>query len=195
MAANFGVAQILLLANLIVMSFSTWMFWKSANASIQPLLEMEAISFMPSNEGGATNNQQLDSGRPLNSTTAGIGSTDPAGFYFVHPKEGERNFYKIGKGTHTDKVTAPGVLPRCLENDKECTRPNCTRPECRPWGHHYDTLYQQRLGPYSRGDVEPFQFLEIGFFNGAGYDTVSVHRLIILENFWILHYIARPPSN
>jgi len=32
-------------------------------------------------------------------------------------------------------------------------------------------MYQQRLGPYSRDDTEPFQFLEIGFFNGAGYDT------------------------
>ena len=29
----------------------------------------------------------------------------------------------------------------------------------------------KRLGPYSRDDVEPFQFLEIGFYNGAGYDT------------------------
>jgi len=27
------------------------------------------------------------------------------------------------------------------------------------------------MGPYSRDDVDPFQFLEIGFFNGAGYDT------------------------
>mmetsp|Transcript_34864 Transcript_34864/g.56919 ORF Transcript_34864/g.56919 Transcript_34864/m.56919 type:complete len:246 (+) Transcript_34864:33-770(+) len=38
-------------------------------------------------------------------------------------------------------------------------------------GHHYDTIYQQRLGPYSRNDVEPFQFLEVGFFQGGGYDT------------------------
>jgi len=35
----------------------------------------------------------------------------------------------------------------------------------------YDTIYQQRLGPFSRRDVEPFQFLEVGFFNGGGYDT------------------------
>lgn len=26
------------------------------------------------------------------------------------------------------------------------------------------------MGSYSRSDVEPFQFLEIGFYNGAGYD-------------------------
>ena len=103
----------------------------------------------------------------------GIGSTDSDGFYFVHPREGERDFYKIGKSTETDKVAAPGRLSGCLKDDKSCTRPSCTWPECRPWGHHYDTIYQQRLGPYSRGDVKPFQFLEIGFFNGAGYDTVS----------------------
>ncbi|KAL7527001.1 hypothetical protein ACHAWF_001996, partial [Thalassiosira exigua] len=27
------------------------------------------------------------------------------------------------------------------------------------------------LGPYSRDDVEPFQFLEVGFYNGRGYDA------------------------
>ena len=26
------------------------------------------------------------------------------------------------------------------------------------------------MGPYSRSDIEPFQFLEIGFYKGAGYD-------------------------
>ena len=41
-----------------------------------------------------------------NQTTsvAGIGSTNSAGFYFVHPKEGELDFYKIGKTTSTDKI-------------------------------------------------------------------------------------------
>ena len=32
-------------------------------------------------------------------------------------------------------------------------------------------MYQKRLGPYSTPETEPFQFLEIGFFNGNGYDT------------------------
>jgi hypothetical protein len=43
--------------------------------------------------------------------------------------------------------------------------------ECRPWGHWYHTLYQQRLGKYSLEETEPFQFLEIGFFKGNGYQT------------------------
>ena len=120
----------------------------------------------------APTSRSSKTGAMLNSTNNGVGSTDSGGFYFVHPKEGERNFYLLGLKTKTDKVTAPGRLPDCLKNDAICTRPSCVRPECRPWGHHYDTIYQQRLGPYSRDDTDPFQFLEIGFFNGAGYDTV-----------------------
>lgn len=200
MAANFGVTQVLLLANLVVMSFIAWSSWRSANASIQLGVNMEDAFIMPKRQE-SSNNQRMDREtasviddtapkilrstpfdtalRPVNkynsanSTTGRIGSTNSAGFYFVHPKEGERDFYNIGKTTHTDKVAAPGRLPGCLQNSASCTRPNCTRPECRPWGHHYDTIYQQRLGPYSRDDVEPFQFLEIGFYHGDGYDTVS----------------------
>lgn len=189
MTANFGVTQVLLLANLMIMFFMVSMviskigLFESIQLGID--MEVEEASIMPAR---ASNNQRLGSDiasiandsalRPVNhntpansTTTGGIGSTDPAGAYFVRPREGERDFYKIGKTTKTDKVTAPSKLPGCLRNPASCTRPNCTRPECRPWGHHYDTIYQQRLGPYSRDDVEPFQFLEIGFFNGAGYDT------------------------
>lgn len=178
MAANFGVTQILLAANLIFMSGLALTFWKSANASIEPYANMGAASIMPPpRERAATaafpESHLADHGtRPPNSIdAAGIGSTDSAGNYFVTPKEGERDFYKIAKGTITDKVTAPNLLPGCVKNDAACTRPGCTRPECRPWGHHYDTIYQQRLGPYSRDDVDPFQFVEVGFFQGAGYDT------------------------
>lgn len=45
-----------------------------------------------------------------------------------------------------------------------------SREECQPFGHFYHTLYQQKLGSYSHQDTEPFQFLEVGFFNGKGYD-------------------------
>lgn len=118
------------------------------------------------------NSVKYQMGKTYNTTSVhGIGSTNSDGFYFVHPKDGERNFYEIGKTTKTDKVQAIDKLPGCLKNDASCTRPNCTRPECRPWGHHYDTMYQQRLGPYSKDDVDPFQFLEIGFYRGGGYDT------------------------
>ena len=66
-----------------------------------------------------------NSASPNKLTSGGVGSTDSNGFYFVQPKEGERNFYQIGLGTGTDKVTAPGRLPGCLKNDASCTRVVC----------------------------------------------------------------------
>jgi hypothetical protein len=38
-------------------------------------------------------------------------------------------------------------------------------------GHWYHTIYQQRIGKYSLDSTEPFQFLEIGFYEGKGYET------------------------
>ncbi|KAL7442946.1 hypothetical protein ACHAXM_008636 [Skeletonema potamos] len=191
------LTHILLLLNVTVVSISLWSFLYAAGGSLTQNKVQEELSFAPpdtttsnlepveddmSPHSAAENSalevkvQGVASGSSNNAsrtklTSGGVGSTDSNGFYFVQPKEGERNFYQIGLGTGTDKVTAPGRLPECLKDDSSCTRPGCVRPECRPWGHHYDTIYQQRLGPYSRYDTDPFQFLEIGFFNGAGYDT------------------------
>jgi hypothetical protein len=86
----------------------------------------------------------------------------------------ERDFYSIGVKTHTDKVAAVAVLPICSQNatiQPDCPRGTCQRITCRTWGHFYHTLYQSRMGKYSKMSVKPFQFLEIGFFNGAGADT------------------------
>lgn len=38
-------------------------------------------------------------------------------------------------------------------------------------GHWYQNIYQPRIGKYSLDTADPFQFLEIGFFNGRGYQT------------------------
>ena len=38
-------------------------------------------------------------------------------------------------------------------------------------GHFYDTIYNRWLKKYSTDDTEPFQFLEIGFYNGKGFDA------------------------
>ena len=78
------------------------------------------------------------------------------------------NFREIGEETETDKVAGYKFLPECLENPDLCVRKDCKRPECRPWGHFYDTMYQSRLGHLSTPDAEPFQFLEIGHFQGSG---------------------------
>ena len=85
--------------------------------------------------------------------------------------EKELDFYSIGMTTSNDKVAAISFLKRCLNNDNQCARKGCKRVKCRPWGHYYHTIYQSRLGKYSKMSAEPFQFLEIGFFQGAGTRT------------------------
>jgi len=83
----------------------------------------------------------------------------------------EKSFYDIGLSYGTDKVKGPTQFGACLKDEARCVRPGCVQKECRPWGHWYHTLYQQRLGKYSLEETEPFQFLEIGFFKGNGYQT------------------------
>jgi hypothetical protein len=86
-----------------------------------------------------------------------------------HPPE--KSFLEAAKKTGTDKVKGLAYLPECLKDDTTCTRPSCERENCRPWGHFYHTMYQQRLGKYSLPSTEPFQLLEIGFNYGWGYEA------------------------
>lgn len=86
-------------------------------------------------------------------------------------QEGQRDFLAIAMTTGTDKVLANQLLEKCLTDEKMCVRPGCAREACRPWGHFYNTMYQRWLGPYSTDTTEPFQFLEIGFYNGMGYES------------------------
>lgn len=86
-------------------------------------------------------------------------------------KEGQRDYLAIAATTGTDKVLANKLLQACLTDEKTCVRPGCAREACRPWGHFYNTFYQNWLGPYSTDATTPFQFLEIGFYNGMGYDS------------------------
>jgi hypothetical protein len=83
----------------------------------------------------------------------------------------EKSFLESGMKTGTDKVLGLDYLPGCLKHDATCTRPSCLRENCRPFGHFYQTMYQQRLGKYTLPSTEPFQFLEIGHFNGRGYQA------------------------
>jgi len=85
----------------------------------------------------------------------------------------ERNFFEIAKKSLTDKVQGLITLPECLEHPEKCTRKGCKREECRAWGHFYHTMYQDKLGKYSTDDAEPFQFLEIGYFEGRGFDAYT----------------------
>jgi hypothetical protein len=81
------------------------------------------------------------------------------------------SFLEAGRATGTDKVKGPLYLPECLEDDAKCTRPSCQRETCRPWGHFYHTLYQQKLEKFAGPNAEPFQLLEIGFNYGWGYEA------------------------
>lgn len=84
----------------------------------------------------------------------------------------EQSFREVAKKRGTDKVAAYDHTKECWEtNPDSCIRPGCANRRCRQWGHFYDTLYQSRLGRFSRNDTEPFQFLEIGFFNGNGFEA------------------------
>lgn len=83
----------------------------------------------------------------------------------------ERSFKEIGVRFGTDKVAGYEHMPNCLKDPESCTRKGCANLRCRPWGHFYDTMYQSQVGKFSRDDAEPFQFLEIGFFQGRGFES------------------------
>jgi hypothetical protein len=74
----------------------------------------------------------------------------------------EPSFYELGRETETDKVMGVPSLPSCLEDDSTCTRPSCEREKCRPYGHFFHTMYQQKLSTFLNPD-ESFQMLEIGY--------------------------------
>ncbi|KAG7372513.1 hypothetical protein IV203_018656 [Nitzschia inconspicua] len=118
-------------------------------------------------EGGWIDLTNID---PLMTTSQLSSSPDNVKY---DPTSREVSFYEVGLETATDKVAAPGRLPGCLKNDASCTRPSCVRKECRPWGHFYHTMYQQKFGKWTLPGTKPFQFLEIGFFQGSGYDAYN----------------------
>ena len=74
----------------------------------------------------------------------------------------EPSFYELARNTGTDKVKGVSYLPSCLEDDSTCTRPSCERERCRPWGHFYHTMYQQKLRKFLDPN-ESLQMLEVGY--------------------------------
>jgi len=85
----------------------------------------------------------------------------------------ERDFKEIATATGTDKVAGYSSLPSCLHDSKKCNSPECEREVCRPYGHFYDTIYNRWIKKYSSDDAEKIQFLEIGYFNGKGFEAYS----------------------
>jgi len=113
-------------------------------------------------------------------TATTVGSTDAGGGGESRVLTGStttniittKDFEQIGVKAGTDKVVGAKFLPACL-NTGACTRKDCERERCRPWGHWYHTLYHQWISKYALPTAEPFQFLEIGFFQGRGFETYT----------------------
>jgi len=85
----------------------------------------------------------------------------------------QQDFKVVAGKTGTDKVAAYKYLPDCLKDNKQCTRGGAEREACRPWGHFYDTIYNRWLGKYSTKTADPIQFLEIGYYNGKGFEAYT----------------------
>jgi len=86
-----------------------------------------------------------------------------------------RDFYEIGArwGT-TDKVRGVSLMETCQADRSHCVSPEAQNPHCRVGHNHfYHTIYNRWLEMYARNDAEPFQFLEIGYFQGGGFDVYS----------------------
>jgi hypothetical protein len=94
---------------------------------------------------------------------------------YVVSQEKEKDFKSIATKTGTDKVVGYALLPECISDTsgKHCAFPNAEREECRPWGHFYDTIYNRYLGKYTLESSKPIQFLEIGFYEGKGFEAYT----------------------
>jgi hypothetical protein len=93
----------------------------------------------------------------------------------------QRDFQEIARRTGTDKVWGADHWALCKNDLSKCDQPNMVNPKCRVLqGHFYHTMYNRWLGPYSTDDTEPFQFLEIGHFEGKNkyFDFVLFHLMI-----------------
>ncbi len=118
---------------------------------------------------------RLASKNPKNQTTIQPGHENEENFASSSspPTSTEKDFKEIARKTGTDKVAGYTSLPGCLKDRETCTRKECEREVCRPWGHFYDTLYNRWLKKYSSDEAEEIQFLEIGFFQGLGFEAYS----------------------
>jgi len=89
----------------------------------------------------------------------------------------EKDFLEIALKTGTDKVLGNKHLAGCLENPPKGACPasgsGAKNKFCRPFGHFYNTVYQTWLGKYSTADAVPFQFMEIGYYQGSGFEAYT----------------------
>lgn len=79
----------------------------------------------------------------------------------------KEQFYIVANRHVTDKIAGPeelknGHFKREAKNEKCRVQPS----------HFYHTMYQQKLSKLREGG-KPFQFLEIGYYNGGGFDAFA----------------------
>mmetsp|Transcript_9310 Transcript_9310/g.19589 ORF Transcript_9310/g.19589 Transcript_9310/m.19589 type:complete len:122 (-) Transcript_9310:1177-1542(-) len=113
-------SNILLSANLAVMTFVAVSLWNQASSSVDKAQDMGALNFdtpiesppaiVPSLSENGGNGLRVSTTRKNDPkqgvgalVKAEIGTVNSDGFYFVDPKEGEKDFYTIGLSTTTDK--------------------------------------------------------------------------------------------
>ncbi len=114
-------SNILLSANLAVMSFVAVSLWNQASSVVDEAKRIGALNFdspfepppafLPSSSSEEESYGLRESAKPKNVSEQSsgalakteIGTVNSAGFYFVDPKEGEKDFYSIGISTTTDK--------------------------------------------------------------------------------------------
>mmetsp|Transcript_102 Transcript_102/g.207 ORF Transcript_102/g.207 Transcript_102/m.207 type:complete len:373 (+) Transcript_102:84-1202(+) len=148
---------------LCIMCVFLFSYTKESHVSMQSLKEFSSAT-SSSNVGNSLYMRATSTSMSLNEKTTAIDSNDPT--------RKERSFLEIGQKYGTDKVAGNFRLAECLKNSATCTRAGCKNERCRPWGHFYNTMYQQKFGSlFSTDQTPPFQFLEIGFYNGKGFES------------------------
>lgn len=96
-----------------------------------------------------------------------------SGEVVIDPAARQQDFLAIGKTYKTVKVGGSDALSKCIADQTQsgCRGQGSKNLKCLPFGHFYETLYQNQLGHLSLPHVKPFMGLEIGFFRGAGFQT------------------------
>ena len=82
------------------------------------------------------------------------------------------SFLELASKHGTDKVRGSETYDACMADTTKCPRPQAFNDGCKVTGHFYDRIYQKWLSPLAASG-ETFQFLEIGYFNGRGFDAYT----------------------
>eukprot|EP00977_Amphora_coffeiformis_P027506 scaffold34617_cov159-Amphora_coffeaeformis.AAC.1 len=84
------------------------------------------------------------------------------------------SFLELAQKHGTDKVRGSLTYDACMADPSKCPRRQAYNDMCKVTGHFYDRIYQQWLEPLIHNSAEPaWQFLEIGYYRGNGFDAYT----------------------